>query len=158
LQCIQHSIFTYRGCFMLKPDFFFNIYCIYNEREFIQDGDTFKYIQYNLVSVRACVYYWFFLDFLGDERELLNAILFRQIHTLQDLSGIVVFRGHVYGIEYMFRMLNISSMFMICQSTDYITHFATCCMVWKVNYMWSKAFKFFLNLISWKIRCRQILY
>jgi hypothetical protein len=79
-----------------------------------------------LITCSACVYYWFFLDFLGDERELLNAILFRQIHTLQDLSGIVVFRGHVYGIEYMFRMLNISSMFMICQSTDYITHFATC--------------------------------
>ena len=38
---------------MLKPDFFFNIYCIYNEREFIQDGDTFKYIQYNLVSVHV---------------------------------------------------------------------------------------------------------
>jgi hypothetical protein len=27
----------------------------------------------------------------SDERELLNAILFRQIHTLQGLSGIVVF-------------------------------------------------------------------
>jgi hypothetical protein len=37
--------------------------------------------------------------FLGDERELLNAISFRQIHTLQDLPGIVVFRGHVYRIE-----------------------------------------------------------
>ena len=52
--------------------------------------------------------YKFFLKFLGDERELLNAILFRQIHTLQDLPGIVVFRGHVYGTEYMYRMLNIS--------------------------------------------------
>jgi hypothetical protein len=45
---------------------------------------------------------YFFPFFLDDERELLNAILFRQIHILQDLPGIVVFRGHVYGIEYMF--------------------------------------------------------
>ena len=46
----------------------------------------------------------------SDERELLNAILFRQIHTLQGLPGIVVFRDHVYGIAYMymFRMLKIS--------------------------------------------------
>jgi hypothetical protein len=33
---------------------------------------------------------------------------FRQIHTLQDLRGILVFRGHVYGIEYMLRMTTIS--------------------------------------------------
>ena len=52
--------------------------------------------------------YYFFLNFLGDERELLNAILFRQIHTLQDFPGIVVFRCHVYGIEYMSRMQKIS--------------------------------------------------
>jgi hypothetical protein len=36
------------------------------------------------------------------------------------------------------------SVFMIYQSTDYITHFDTCCMVWKDNYMWSKALN--LNL------------
>jgi len=34
-------------------------------------------------------------------------------------------------------------MFMICQSTDYITHFDTCCMVWEVNYRWSKAIIYF---------------
>ena len=66
---------------------------------------------YNLVSVYVFTIdltYYFFLNFLGDERELLNAIVFRQIHTLQELPGIVVFRGHVYGIEYMFRMITIS--------------------------------------------------
>ena len=52
--------------------------------------------------------YYFFLNFSGNERDLLNAILFRKIHTPQDLLGIVVFRGHVYGIEYMLRMLKIS--------------------------------------------------
>jgi hypothetical protein len=31
------------------------------------------------------------------------------------------------------------SMCMICQLTDYITKFDTCCMVWVVNYRWSKA-------------------
>ena len=51
---------------------------------------------------------YFFPFFLDDERELLNAILFRQMHILQDLPGIVVFRGHVYGIEYMLRMPKIS--------------------------------------------------
>ena len=61
-------------------------------------------------------------------KELLNAFLFRQIHTLQDLHGIVVLRGHVYGIEYMFRMQQ-KSMSVICQSTEYITHFDMCCMV-----------------------------
>ena len=65
----------------------------------------------NLVSVHVFTIdltYYFFLNFLGDERELLNVILFRQIHTLQDLRGILVFRGHVYGIEYMFRMVTVS--------------------------------------------------
>ena len=33
-----------QGMFHAKTGFFFNIYCINNEREFIQDGDTFKYI------------------------------------------------------------------------------------------------------------------
>jgi hypothetical protein len=38
---------------------------------------------YNLVSVHVFTIdltYYFFLNFLGDERNLLNAILFRQIH------------------------------------------------------------------------------
>ena len=52
--------------------------------------------------------YYFFLNLLWEERELLNAIVFRQIHTLQELPGIVVFRGHVYGIKYMLRMSKIS--------------------------------------------------
>ena len=93
---------------MLKP-IFSNTDFIYIERQLIQDCDTFRYIK---SCVRACVYYWFnllfFVNFLGDERELLNVILFRQIHTLQELPGIVVFRGHVYGIEYMLRMPKIS--------------------------------------------------
>jgi hypothetical protein len=54
LQCIQHfrlnrQLFNFniylQGMFHTKTGLlFFNIYCIYNEREFIQDGDTFKYI------------------------------------------------------------------------------------------------------------------
>ena len=109
---------------MLKPDFFFVAYA-----DFIANENSFKMVTllntYNLVSVHVftiSLTYYFFINFLGDERQLLNAILFRQIHTLQ---GIVVFRGHVYGIEYMLRMLKIS----ICQLTDYITHSDTCCMI-----------------------------
>jgi hypothetical protein len=50
LQCIQHfllngQLFNFniylQGMFHAKTGFFFNIYCIYSEREFIQDGDTF---------------------------------------------------------------------------------------------------------------------
>ena len=53
LQCIQHflvngQLFNFniylQGMFYAKTGFCFNIYCIYNEPEFIQDGDTFKYI------------------------------------------------------------------------------------------------------------------
>ena len=80
------------------------------------NDNSFKIVSlldtYNLVSVHVFTIidltYFFFLIFLGDERELLNAILFRQIHILQKLPGIVVFRGHVYGIEYMLRMQKIS--------------------------------------------------
>ena len=75
------------------------------------NDNSFKIVRlldtYNLVSVHVFAIdltYYFFLIFLGDERELLNAILFRQIHTLQELPGIVVFRDHVYGIENMLRM------------------------------------------------------
>jgi hypothetical protein len=45
---------------------------------------------YNLMSVHVFTIdltYYFFLNFFGDERELLNVILFRQIHTFQDLPG-----------------------------------------------------------------------
>ena len=79
---------------------------------FITNENSFKMVTllniYNLVSVHVFTIdltYYVFLDFLGG---LLNAILFRQIHTFQDLPGIVVFRGHMYGIEYVFRMLKIS--------------------------------------------------
>ena len=76
---------------------------------------------YNLVSVHVFTIdltYYIFLNFLGDERELLNAILFRQIHTLMRMELNICLECQKYR-----------SMFMICQSTDYITHFDTCCMV-----------------------------
>jgi hypothetical protein len=79
------------------------------------NDNSFKIVRlldtYNFVSVHVFtidLIYHFFLIFLGDAWKLLNAILFRQIHTLQELPGIVVFRGHVYGIEYMLRMPKIS--------------------------------------------------
>ena len=56
MQCIQHfllncQLFNFniylQGMFHAKTGFFISIYCIYNERDFIQDDDTFKYkIQY----------------------------------------------------------------------------------------------------------------
>ena len=87
-----------QGMFDAKTGFFFT-YIL-----FIMNDNSFKIVTrldtYNLVSVHVFTIdftYYFFLNFLGDERELLNAILFRQIHTLQELPGIVVFSGHVYG-------------------------------------------------------------
>jgi hypothetical protein len=53
LQCIQHfllngQLFNFnidlQGMFDAKTGFFFNIDCMYNERKFIQDCDTFRYI------------------------------------------------------------------------------------------------------------------
>ena len=68
---------------MLKPDF------ILTYTVFITNENSFKLVTllntYNLVSVHGLTIdltYYFFLNFLGDKRELLNAILFRQIHTL----------------------------------------------------------------------------
>jgi hypothetical protein len=96
---------------MLKPD------SVLTYIVFLANDNSFKMVTllntYNLVSVHVFTIdltYYFVLHFLGDERELLNALLFRQIHTLQGLPGIVVFRGHVYGIAYMymFPMLKIS--------------------------------------------------
>ena len=94
---------------MLKPD------SVLTYIVFLANDNSFKMVTllntYNLVSVHVFTIdltYYFVLHFLGDERELLNAILFRQIHILQELSGIVIFRGHVYGIEYMLRMQKIS--------------------------------------------------
>ena len=120
---------------------FFSIYCIYKEREFIQDGDNFDLTYYS------------FFDFLGDERGLLNAILFRQIHTLQDLPGIVVFRGHVYGIEYMFRMLKIS-VDVYDLPLNRLHHTFLTPVVWSGKL--TTCDQRHLTLISWKIRCRQI--
>jgi hypothetical protein len=79
------------------------------------NNNSFKIVTlldtYNLVSIHVFTIdftYYFVLNFLGAARELLNAILFRQIHTLHELPGIVVFRGRVYGIEYILRMPKIS--------------------------------------------------
>ena len=96
LQCIQHfllngQLFNFniylQGMFHTKTGLFFLTYTV-----FIKNENSFKMVTllntYNIVSVHAFTIdlaYYFFLNFLGDERELLNAILFRQIHTLQDL-------------------------------------------------------------------------
>ena len=51
--------------------------------------DTYNRVFVHVFTIDL-TYYLFLLIFLGDERELLNAILFRQIHTHQDLPDIVV--------------------------------------------------------------------